>query len=89
MSGHNYSRTLSKVLKKINGEDLTKTTKIGSKNHEIKIDFGVFLTLFASSTDIWQSAIGSFFNYLFQTKIFFLRNPLRVLYNHGLTIKIV
>ena len=41
----------------------TKTSKIGSRNREISIDFGLFFALFADPTNTWQPTIGTLFNF--------------------------
>ena len=51
-----------------------KTHKKRSHNYEIRTDFGVFLELFADSTDTWHPVIGSRFNLFFSDKKKNLKN---------------
>ena len=41
--------------------DSTFFVKTGDRSVEIRIDFGLFLALFADSADTWRSAISSLF----------------------------
>lgn len=55
------SREISRFLNKFFGLGSTKISKINSRNREIKIDFGLFLALFAGPTDTGDPRLVNFF----------------------------